>query len=301
MTLDFGLEAFKECKECGMPYNSTRAEDRKLHDDFHKQVIRGAVLKKSSKLADLTVYSEVFDGAQHRILALDRRGPVDWRVHFEAALQASYDDLDGPHLDNSVLWSEIKDPQNPQSDSLVPRYKLFVYYIGNHPTGIVLVESIAEAGYYYHGDPGYSDFGEIDSDDDWRDYSCDELGIKDKDSEQRYAWKEEDEVLKVLMCVDRIWVHRNLRFKGIATKLVDIARENFKPNISVSKENICFSWPTTMGVEFAEQYCKDVFRYSATFLVEYSRAEFVVEGNTLIDKAFLAACEEERKKCVTSC
>ena len=283
MTLDFGLSAFKECTECGMPYNFTRAEDRKLHAEFHSQFVGGAVPRNSSKRPNMISFLEVVNGVEHRILSLDCRGPQDMRLHFEGALQASYDDLDGPHIESSTLWSEIQDPRNPKPGSLVPRYKIFAYYVANSLAGVVLAENIAEAGYFYHGDPEFTRGGKHVFE--W-DYDCEEMGIAKRNDEQKYVWKgkgedEPSKIPEVLMCVDRIWVHAEHRLRGIATKLVDAARENFKPNLTIPKQNICYSWPTTMGIEFAEHYDKD----RSSFLVEYSRAPVVVENEKLVNRA----------------
>jgi N-acetyltransferase len=282
-TLDVGLDAFKECKECGMPYNSTRAEDRKAHEDFHKQVVGGVVLKKSSKRPDVTVYSEVIEGVEHRIQALSCKDSPDWRLHFEAALQASYGDLDGPPLDSSVLWSEIQDPQHPQSESLVPRYKVFVYYIAGNIVGVLLAEKVSEAGYFYHGDARYTREGSYDC---LVHYNLDEY-----DRKQQYVYT--DETHKVLMCVDRIWVHAEHRFEGIATWLVDIARENFIFNMDIDKKYICFSWPTTMGREFAAKYSEE----DDDFKVESARAPIMVKNNRLVDRKEMEEFERRFGMC----
>ncbi|KAH0790345.1 N-acetyltransferase eco [Histomonas meleagridis] len=65
----------------------------------------------------------------------------------------------------------------------------------------------------------------------------------------------EDSTRKVIcpLGIARFWVSPKHRRKGVATLLVDAARQTEKSNIP--KCMVCFSEPTDLGMSFAKKYC----------------------------------------------
>lgn len=70
---------------------------------------------------------------------------------------------------------------------------------------------------------------------------------------------------RVLMCVDRIWVHKSFRlgdFEGIhfGSYLLDLARKNYLfYTTDIPKSQVAFSAPTNSGMEFACKYFAGAF------------------------------------------
>lgn len=276
-TLDLGLDSFKSCEHCGMAYNSTRAEDIKIHDVFHNGFLHGATLKKSSKLPDVTAKLEILDGKEHRIQALTCRDAPEWRIHFEGALEAAAAYLPGPGLESADLWAEIQNPNLQTYEELVPRYKVFVYYIERKIVGVLLVERIKA------GVPCELDGGENPEE---------EGGIAGTaQTEHNKEIKETKETVdlehdllklgiqKCYMSVDRVWVDSSHRRHGLATTLVDSARKYLIPNMEIPKDRMAFSWPTKLGIGFALGYCRVFFKdhgYPYAFLI--SKGDFPTDG-----------------------
>lgn len=59
---------------------------------------------------------------------------------------------------------------------------------------------------------------------------------------------------KTFLGIKIMWVHSSYRGRGIATKLIDFARENFQFGRWFSKNDVVFSQPTSMGKLFAHRY-----------------------------------------------
>ena len=76
--------------------------------------------------------------------------------------------------------------------------------------------------------------------------------------------------------VDRLWVHSHLRRNGIATFLLDKARQVLSPDTEemLSRRRIAFSDPTELGVKFAIQYAneEDKTHQRQQFYIVYSPA-----------------------------
>lgn len=60
------------------------------------------------------------------------------------------------------------------------------------------------------------------------------------------------------MCaIVRIWVHRDVRRSGVASKLVDVAREELVYGGCIARERVAFTPTTIAGARFASAYCCD--------------------------------------------
>jgi len=56
------------------------------------------------------------------------------------------------------------------------------------------------------------------------------------------------------MGINRVWVHRLFRHRGIATRLLDTARKHFLVGCSLERSECAFSDPTVDGVKLAVSY-----------------------------------------------
>lgn len=53
-----------------------------------------------------------------------------------------------------------------------------------------------------------------------------------------------------------LWVHMSYRRKNVARNLLDIARKHAIFGRIIDRKNICFSQPTSSGIDFAFSYVK---------------------------------------------
>ncbi|OXB60650.1 hypothetical protein ASZ78_001439 [Callipepla squamata] len=80
--------------------------------------------------------------------------------------------------------------------------------------------------------------------------------------QQQRAWRCSTVPEPAVCGVSRIWVFGPARRRGIARRLVDVARSTFMYGSYLSTEEIAFSDPTPDGKQFASKYCQ-----TPTFLV----------------------------------
>jgi hypothetical protein len=73
--------------------------------------------------------------------------------------------------------------------------------------------------------------------------------------DKRYHFTRSNQSTKAMMGVHQLWCHKSHRNKGIASKLLDVARRNLIYGIAVPKNMIAFSSPTIDGALFARRYC----------------------------------------------
>ena len=217
--LDIGVPSIIVCKECDMQYNTTLKEDQRNHDKYHDRFY--AELQQPTTLeAGIRLMQKFVDGTTHDIRGVDYRVSGPHKKKAYKALELTSRDLEGVIPTSNELWSLITNPQNENDPNQVPRYKLFLYLVDLQPVGVLLAERMGGGGDYYHSDPEFMKEGDI------------------------------------YMCVDRIWVREDMRRKGVASLLVNMAREHFVPGLSLSKMQFAFSHPTGMGREFADTYIR---------------------------------------------
>ncbi len=251
-----------------MQYNTTLAEDRRSHEKYHNGVIKA----KQSKTVPtgVNLMDKYVGNARHLIRVIDQRGSGALKQGAEKALEATRHDLGGWIFSPQKLWAEITNPHNKKDPNPVPHYKIYLYLINLQVVGLVLAERIARGGAYHHGPVIIDDNDGTHS-----------LGVPEHvGQEQEFIYG--DVEYKCYMSIDRIWTRRDLRRKGIATLLVDYARQSFVPGLSLSKEQIAFSRPTSAGREFAKKYCEDVSFKRGPFLSDLDSAEVVVKDDKYI-------------------
>lgn len=245
--LDLGVSAMKQCKACGMEYNSTNTEDRKLHDNYHKRKLKGTQPMRAPY--GLVLKTTQIDGESHEIRMLDCRGPVQSRVHFEQALETMYADLSGDEISSEDLWSEIPNPIKSSILSKAPRFTIFMLLVDRTPAAILVAERITQGGGYL---------------DDFRSSQPEANGTGGNNSK---AYGKPDIVKPAMMSVERIWVDRERRRKGLASTLINHARKVLIPGLEIRRSQVAFSWPTSMGRALATWFSLGQHDEAIPFLV----------------------------------
>ncbi|TAQ83273.1 hypothetical protein B7494_g8402 [Chlorociboria aeruginascens] len=263
LQLELGVDPLRECKECGMHYNASNNADKRAHESYHRDVVRGKEMKLKKPV--IVIMQMVEDGLQHEVRVIDRRASCEWRDQAMNALQASLDDLPGFLPTTSEIWSEITNPMDASDKNKVPRYRTYFYTIHNIVVGVLLAERIGKAGMYYSGRITHDGFGPYPD----VIFAHEIAKSKDPLDNEFQEYFSKDEAYPAYLSVDRIWVASEHRKEGIATCLVDLARATFINGLSISKKNIAFSPTTSSGHAFAEKYCEDVFD-NFPFLVSFN-------------------------------
>jgi GNAT superfamily N-acetyltransferase len=266
--LDIGGRAhapYTRCKECMMMYNPTNAEDKRRHDRYHSGF---TAHRQPSIVPDgVNVMDKYVDEAHHLIRVIDYRASAALKEHAEQALKATEPDLGGVGEPASWVWKKIPNPQDQHDPNLVPAYKVYLYLINLRVVGVLLAHRIARGGYYYYGDLKFDDDGQIPDE-----------AIGDSREKQEFVY--EDHIYKTYMCIDRIWVRKDMRRKGYATELVNIARRSFIPGMCLGETHFAFSRPTEMGRTFAEGYTG--WGSDGGYLTDFDEAEQTVKDGKLL-------------------
>jgi len=141
MQISLGQEVQKKCKDCGMEYIPSSAEDRKLHDKHHKQATQGYDVGKDfvAKARPKTTWPGLKPGDQicsvdcyddrHRI----RRG--------QAALEMVQRELGAVDLPKDRVWKPLRD----YIETGDPPWVAYLYVRNTKCIGFLLVQKIKEA------------------------------------------------------------------------------------------------------------------------------------------------------------
>lgn len=245
--LDLGVSAMKQCKACGMEYNSTVPEDRKLHDEFHKRKLKAT--QPARILSNHLSKSTQVNGETYELRLLDCRGPVSSRAHFEQALETMYGDLSGDQITSEDLWSEVPNPIKSSVLNKVPRFTVLMLLVDRTPAAILIVERISKGG-------GYLD-----------DFRSSQTEASMSIGERSRGYGKPDIVKSAHMSVERVWVDKERRRKGLATMLINHARKVIIPGLEIRRSQVAFSWPTTLGRSLATRYSVGQHDEAIPFLV----------------------------------
>ncbi|KAF2169705.1 hypothetical protein M409DRAFT_64748 [Zasmidium cellare ATCC 36951] len=143
MQMSLGQEVQKRCAQCGMEYTASSAEDRKLHDKFHKQNVQGYDVGKDfmSKTEHSDRRPRRFDGVKDddAIVLLDCTDPWQRKRKGQAVLEIVQKELGAVEIPEKDIWdAKGKDPDNP-------KFKVYLHIRGTKCIGFVLTEVIREA------------------------------------------------------------------------------------------------------------------------------------------------------------
>ncbi|TKA74949.1 hypothetical protein B0A55_04940 [Friedmanniomyces simplex] len=142
MQISLGQEVQKKCKTCGMEYVASSAEDRKLHDKYHKQNVEGYDVGKDfvQRARDLTV----FEGANSTdsICAVDCFDKPARKRRPQAVLEIVQRALGAVSIPEKEIWDLTSNCMVGGSE---PRYRAYLYIRGTKCVGFLLTESITAA------------------------------------------------------------------------------------------------------------------------------------------------------------
>jgi len=142
MQISLGQEFQKRCNACGMEYTASSAEDRKLHDKYHKQNTEGYDVGKDfvKRARDGTVFPGAISGDS--VCAVDCFDKPATKRRAQAVLEIVQRELGAVPIDENAIW-DAKD--NDASKDGDPGYRAYMYIKGTKCVGFLLVEKITEA------------------------------------------------------------------------------------------------------------------------------------------------------------
>ena len=259
--IDLGGETHKTCRDCGMEYIPSHAEDAALHKYFHNSNAQGVDMGKAT-LKDVTYLWLVND--KESVLAVDARCPQALRNRVRKVLEVVNKELGALDIADEELWGSLakrvgekKAPsrkmarrggpgakEEGKDESKEDRYKAFLYLVDERCVGLCLVERIhCAAKVLPSSGSAYEDLTEVlppkyrattnqnPANDAVRSSSISVTSAKDA----------------ALLGISRIWTSKKYRRKGIARTLLDTARGSFFYGIEVPKAMCAFSQPTESG------------------------------------------------------
>ncbi|OQO08200.1 hypothetical protein B0A48_06995 [Cryoendolithus antarcticus] len=279
MQISLGQETQKRCKDCGMEYIASSAEDRQLHDKYHRQHSEGCDVGKDfiAKARQGSVLSCAL--GDDAIVAVDSRDTVWRRRRVRMALDVVQRELGAVDIPDVKLWEP-------------GRHIAYLYVRGTKCVGLLLAECITEAREVVAPARRQSTGGRT-------------LAIEEKRpptslaalKARRTASRTPDETthdpvgplelaitpVPAKMGISRIWTSPTQRGQGIAIALLDRARSHFDGQIrphesntrhdlppseimygaspvegarpGISKADVAFSQPTEMGARLARKWC----------------------------------------------
>ncbi|KAK5125198.1 hypothetical protein LTR85_000874 [Meristemomyces frigidus] len=142
MQISLGQEVQKRCKTCGMEYVASSAEDRRLHDKYHKQNTEGYDVGKDfvQKARDDSVFAGAESGDS--VCAIDCLDKPARKKKAQAVLEIVQRELGAVPIPEKQIWDH-KDTESLLEGE--PRYTAYMYIRGSKCVGFMLIEKIEEA------------------------------------------------------------------------------------------------------------------------------------------------------------
>ncbi|MCJ1436420.1 N-acetyltransferase O1 (Establishment of cohesion protein 1) [Xylographa pallens] len=246
MQIDLGGEIRRACKECGMEYIPSNAEDAALHKEFHSINIGGVDMGRGFA-RDVTVVGRAGEG--EIVAVVEAKSALGLRNKVKRVLSVVNKELGAVDLEEGILWEKMavatKDNKKRRTEKRrglragreeeekEERFKVFLYLAADKCIGLCLAERIHHASKV--------------------------IASKKQDAPEHDALRSSsistDTAREAaLLGISRIWTSKSHRRKGIASALLDCARGNFFYGIEVPKEMVAFSQPTESGGRLAEQW-----------------------------------------------
>ena len=254
MQIDLGGEIRKSCKECGMDYIPSNAEDAALHKEFHAMNLGGIVMGKSF-LDDIAsskrkVVDVMSSGRQEEsVVVIDRRASLAVKNRAKKVLDIVNTELSAIEIDDEMLWKSAgalatkkrRSQRGRQgmlrtTDDREDRFKVFLYLLEEKCIGLCLVERIHSA---------------LEVMSPVQDTPLGQGVVSITKSSSILTSPNKN---AALLGISRLWTSKSHRRKGIATVLLDFARRNFFYGIEVPKEMVAFSQPSESGGLLAERW-----------------------------------------------
>lgn len=224
LTLDLGQSTEKHCKECGMTYRPSNAEDRETHKWYHaKQKVE--VELSRAFVQSLLPKNVVWRDSEGTVIAkVTSKSTLRNRAHVEKVLDVVESELGGVGIPSSTLWC----------DSSGQRYAVFLYIRGDQCLGVCVSREISKARRVR---ASQSDL---------------KVDAADRSTDKSIVASEEEYPAR--LGISRIWTSKEVRRKGIAWTLLNTAISNFDFAVSIPKQLVAFSQPTDSGARLARSW-----------------------------------------------
>ncbi|CAI4061072.1 hypothetical protein SKDZ_06G0920 [Saccharomyces kudriavzevii ZP591] len=231
-----------KCDKCEMSYSCTSIEDRAIHEKYHALQLHGR--KWSPNWGSIVYTKERHSGTVHLSRSTGTITPLnssplksspsvahqeenivlvrpdkpngEGRAMMEIMTLVN-NELNAPHDENDI-WNSTTEE----------RGRAFAYIRNNRAVGVIIIENL------YGCDGSVSNRGR------WMVYDSRRL-VQNVYPDFKIG-------------ISRIWVCRTARNLGIATKLIDIARENIIYGEVIPRCQIAWSQPTDSGGKLASKY-----------------------------------------------
>jgi N-acetyltransferase len=178
------------------------------------------------------------------VVAVDPDSPVAERKAVTKVLNVVNRELSAVGIDENVLWSRISVGQGGPAFEVqrgsdaddtsrefgtTPRFRAYLYIHDNRCVGLCLAERITSAYEVLEGDPTTK--------------AANSQLTSSTSSSIAVATKQEPSSLGI----SRIWTSNLWRRQGVASALLECARQNTIYGVSLPKASVAFSQPTASG------------------------------------------------------
>lgn len=268
LQISVGQEIHKRCKQCGMGYIVSSAEDRKLHDRYHKQSSEGYDVGKdfARKARPVIAPQPQRNAAPNavrsalsadKVCVVDRTDPPWRRRRAREALEVAQQCLGAVDIPDARLWSVYAEDGEPMED--LQRYGVYLYLRGSKCIALALVERIRAARRTIHAapsrrtesQPGEKRGGKS---------ALERLRARRAETQSQ---DEDDAPVQIaadavpaILGVSRIWTAPARQRQGVATALLDSALQHVNDGAAqqVAKDDVAFSQPTAAGTVLARKW-----------------------------------------------
>lgn len=295
-TLDLGQPTIIKCDRCSFTYNTTLAEERREHDRYHEQYLNGPNYNSISAALRAKVpkfgYNIDEDGKESFTIIIDRHMKQPLKDFAEDALSFIDGHVMCQTIESHFLWSTVSeevakhtvaktqpkiarlrnsDTENYKEavDQAMHQSRFKVYLrIGKtgQLLGCLLAEQIFMGREYLWTVIEWvaGDYGK-------RINVGNQHGVMDYQEEERHA-NPNHRHHPAYLGVNKIWVARDHRRKGIARSLVDLARTTIISGCNIEKHEVAWTQCLSAGEQLAKSYIKEGREDSDEW---YDQREFV--------------------------
>jgi len=236
-----------------MSYYPCTSDDDALHKRFHAKSVGGVDFKPT--ILDAKKSKVVWRGREEEqeedsfVLVVDRKSAAVERRKAREVLEVVESELSAGEIEEGVLWGGVKAGEEGGGGE---RFRVLLYVVGKKCVGLCLAERIRKA-YRVVGDEVRNDVaGEMKSMV-YRGSSISVscvlvfffLSILCIFVDNRFVHSETSR--PAILGISRVWVCADRRRRGIATRLLDCAREHFIYGMEIEKDDVAFSQPTESG------------------------------------------------------
>ena len=261
MQISVGQQVQKKCKECGMEYIASSAEDRKLHDKYHKQNLHGFDVGKDflRKGRDGTTFDAPIDGDV--VSVVDGFDCQLRNNRARDALKVVQMELGAVEIPEKELWATRAD--HFKQDQMRFRYATYMYIRGTKCIGVLLAEWITTARAVVQPAAVRANAKRPPVPQEKKSALASLRAKHDSTRTTDQTAQPIELTTKsspATLGISRIWTSPTHRGQGIATALLDMALTHHPhpfpehTDLVVQKERVAFSQPTDAGARLARRW-----------------------------------------------